>query len=342
MKAGAAAALAAAALFGLSAPLSKLLLGHIGPQLLAALLYLGAGIGLTLVRLVRRPTEAQLQRRDLPLLLAIIVSGGVAGPLLLMLGLSRLSAVTGALLLNLEAPFTMALAVFFGEHVGRRAALAGALVVAASVLLGYAPGPVGGPHPGLGALLVAAACLAWGLDNNLTQRLSLRDPVVIVQWKTLGAGLAAVPIALLRSPIPDGATLGAALALGFLCYGVSIVLDVWALRLLGAAREAPLFATAPFVGAIAAVPILGERLRLWDVAAALAMIAGVWLLIRERHSHVHTHEAVEHEHLHTHDDPHHQHHHDVMPDQPHSHPHRHERLTHDHPHTPDLHHRHKH
>jgi drug/metabolite transporter (DMT)-like permease len=338
---GTVAALLGAALFGLSAPLAKLLLGHIGPQLLAGLLYLGAGIGLSIVRILRRSQEAPLSRRDLPLLFAIMVSGGVLGPLLLMLGLSRLSAVAGALLLNLEAPFTMILAIFFGEHLGKRAALAGALIVGAALLLGLSPGPVTGSW--LGALLVAAACLAWGLDNNLTQRLSLKDPIVIVQWKTLGAGLFAVPLAFLAgAALPDGKSLGAALALGFFSYGISIVLDVHALRLLGAAREAPLFATAPFVGALAAIPLLHERPRLSDLGAAILMSAGVWLLLRERHGHLHTHEEIEHEHLHSHDDPHHQHHHEVPPDAPHSHPHRHERLTHDHPHTPDLHHRHKH
>jgi drug/metabolite transporter (DMT)-like permease len=338
---GATAALVAAALFGLSAPLSKLLLGHIGPQLLAGLLYLGAGIGMSIVRLFRKSGEAPLQRRDVPLLVAVILSGGVAGPLLLMLGLGKLSAVAGALLLNLEAPFTMLLAVGFGEHLGRRAALAGLLVVGASLVLALQPGSVGGDW--LGALFVALACLCWGLDNNLTQRLSLRDPIVIVQWKTLGAGLFAVPLALfMGGKLPDGGALTAALALGFGCYGVSIVLDVWALRLLGAAREAPLFATAPFVGALLAMPLLHERPRLVDVGAALLMLGGVYVLLRERHGHEHTHEPLEHDHAHTHDDPHHHHHHDVIPEGPHTHPHRHEGLTHEHPHTPDLHHRHKH
>jgi drug/metabolite transporter (DMT)-like permease len=258
-----------------------------------------------------------------------------------MLGLQRLSAVAGALLLNLEAPFTMVLAIFFGEHLGRRAALAGALIVAAALLLGFSPGPVGVSWPG--ALLVAGACFMWGLDNNLTQRLSLRDPLTIVQWKTLGAGLFAVPLAFVNhAAVPSGGVLGAALALGFFSYGISIVLDVWALRLLGAAREAPLFATAPFVGALAAIPLFHQLPRALDGVAAALMILGVRFLLREKHGHVHTHDPVEHEHLHSHDDPHHRHPHDPMPEAPHSHPHRHERLTHDHPHTPDLHHRHKH
>jgi drug/metabolite transporter (DMT)-like permease len=338
---GSICALLGAALFGLSAPLAKLLLGSISPQLLAGLLYLGAGIGLSIVRLFRKSSESQLQRKDLPLLAGIIVFGGVIGPLLLMLGLSRVSAVTGALLLNLEAPFTMTLAIFFGEHLGRRAVLAGVLIVGASLLLSLGPGNLDGEI--IGSLCVAAACLSWGVDNNLTQRISLRDPIAIVQWKTLGAGLFAVPLALaMHARFPSAKLTSLALLLGLGSYGISIVLDVFALRLLGAAREAPLFATAPFVGALAAIPLLHERPRALDGAAALIMLGGVWLLLREKHGHAHTHEPIEHEHLHTHDDGHHGHTHQPMPEGPHSHPHRHERLTHDHPHTPDLHHRHKH
>jgi drug/metabolite transporter (DMT)-like permease len=349
MTRGVVCALLAAALFGLSAPLGKLLLGHVAPQLLAGLLYLGAGIGLTLVRLVRRSSEPALRQNDAPLIAGVIVFGGVIGPLLLLVGLSRVSALEGALLLNLEAPFTMALAVLFGEHLGRRAALAGLLVVGGSALLGLAPFFAGEPLGGeaLGALAIAGACLAWGLDNNLTQRLSSKDPIVIVQWKTLGAGLFAVPLALVMGArLPPLPVCGAALLLGLLSYGASIVLDVWALRLLGAAREATLFATAPFVGAVAAVPLLGDRPRPLDLAAGALMVAGVWLLIREKHGHLHRHDAADHEHAHTHDDPHHQHTHADGEAPPagvaHSHPHHHDALEHDHAHTPDLHHRHKH
>jgi len=345
MKRGVVCALFAAALFGLSAPLGKLLLGHVPPQLLAGLLYLGAGIGLSVVRLARRSSDPPLRQNDAPLLAGVILFGGVIGPLLLLVGLSRVSALTGALLLNLEAPFTMALAVLFGEHLGRRAALAGLLVVGGSALLGLGPGALGGQS--LGALAIAGACLSWGLDNNLTQRLSSKDPIVIVQYKTLGAGLFAVPLALVMGAhLPAAPLCAAALALGLFSYGASIVLDVWALRLLGAAREAPLFATAPFVGAAAAVPLLGDRPRPLDLAAAALMVAGVWLLIREKHGHLHHHHAMDHEHAHTHDDPHHRHAHPdgetPPPGVAHSHPHHHDAMEHEHPHVPDAHHRHKH
>jgi drug/metabolite transporter (DMT)-like permease len=251
--------------------------------------------------------------------------------------------MAGALLLNLEAPFTMALAVlFFGEHLGRRAALAGALIVGGASLLALAPGDL--RARGVGVACIAAACLAWGLDNNLTQRLSLKDPIALVQWKTLGAGACNIALAAaLGARWPGARTASAALALGFLSYGLSIVLDVWSLRLLGAAREAALFTTAPFVGALASVALLGDPMRPLDGAAAALMLAGVVALVRERHGHRHTHEPLEHEHAHTHD-AHHQHAHAPgdPSGEPHSHRHRHEPLTHDHPHVPDLHHRHRH
>jgi hypothetical protein len=154
---------------------------------------------------------------------------------------------------------------------------------------------------------------------------------------TLGLALA------LGEALPRPAILLAALGVGVFSYGMSIVLDVYALRLLGAAREAALFATAPFAGALAAVPILGEGMGAAELAAATLMASGVVLLLRERHSHAHAHEPLEHDHSHVHD-AHHQHAHDPgeVVREPHSHAHRHVGLVHDHPHVPDLHHRHEH
>jgi drug/metabolite transporter (DMT)-like permease len=247
------------------------------------------------------------------------------------------------LLHTLEAPFTMALAVLlYREHLGRAAALSALLVLAGSLVLALGPGPLRVDL--LGAAAVAGACLSWGIDNNLTQRLSLRDPVEVVTIKTLSAGLCSGALAIARGAAwPPATVVAAALVLGVFSYGISIVLDVYALRLLGAAREAAFFATAPFAGALAAVPILGERIRPLDLGAAALMLAGVVLLVRERHEHPHTHEALEHEHLHSHD-AHHQHAHPpgTPTGEPHSHRHRHEPLNHTHRHMPDLHHRHRH
>lgn len=341
---GAALGLLAAALFGVSAPLSKRLLGDVSPQVLAGLLYLGAGLALSLYRLVRpATTEAPLARADVPKLAVLVAAGGVAGPLLMLLGLQRTSAVTGSLLLNLEAPFTIALAVLvFREHLGRYAAGAAALIVGGAVILRLQPGAHGADTSGV--LLLAGACAAWALDNNLTQRLSLRDPFALVRVKTLAAGSFNLALGLLltgRLPSPRVAV--AALLLGSVSYGASVVLDAYALRLVGAAREAAYFATAPFLGALVATLITDERLGWSDGLAMAVMAAGVALLLHERHGHSHTHEALDHAHAHVHDE-HHQHAHGPGDpgEEPHAHAHHHAPLAHDHSHTPDAHHRHRH
>ena len=371
--------LAAAGLFGASAPLAKRLLPGATPVMLAGLFYGGAGLALTAWGLARRwssaggsRAEAPLRRSDLPTLAAIVVLGGVVGPISLLWGLGHLSGISGALLLNLEAPLTALLAVLlFREHLGWRSAVAILIIVAAAALLASADAPAsdsGGPSPGAGgftlhgalpALAIGFACLVWSFDNNLTQRLSVRDPLAVVRIKALAAAACNLALALATgSPLPSSGVLAAALVVGAASYGVSVVLDFRALRLLGAAREAAYFATAPFAGALLAVPLLGQRPGTLELVAGLAMVAGVVLLIRDRHSHRHTHEALEHDHLHVHDQ-HHQHRHDAAPGfqagfqagfldgssdprAPHAHPHRHDPITHEHPHTSDIHHRHRH
>jgi drug/metabolite transporter (DMT)-like permease len=247
------------------------------------------------------------------------------------------------LLLNLEAPFTMAIAVaFFREHLSRSAAMAAGLIVVGATLLQVRPGDVSGDAVGVLCVALASAC--WAIDNNLTQRLSLRDPIAIVRAKTLAAGAFNIVLALsLGHKLPSPKMTSLALALGVVSYGVSVVLDAYALRFIGAAREAAYFATAPFFGAFASVIVLGERLTTADVSALGAMGLGVLLMLRERHGHVHAHEALEHEHMHEHDE-HHRHGHPpgTPTTTPHSHAHRHEPLVHEHPHVSDLHHRHRH
>ena len=194
------------------------------------------------------------------------------------------------------------------------------------------------------ALAIACACLSWAIDNNLTQRLSLRDPIVVVRIKALGAGTCTLALALaMGEKLPRTGVLLPALLVGIASYGVSILLDMYALRILGAAREAAFFATAPFMGAVAAIPLLGESPGLAHVLSAMLIGIGVFLLVRERHGHLHAHEEMEHDHAHVHDE-HHRHEHDASesPGEPHAHPHRHVALVHDHPHVPDLHHRHRH
>ena len=346
---GALFGLSAAVLFGMSLPFAKLLLPETGPMMTAGLLYLGAGLGLLLFEITGRPwlksglNEAPVGRADAGSLAGVVLIGGMLGPFLMLVGLERLSGVVTSLLLNLETPFTVLVALLvFREHLVRQE-LAGVLaIVVAAGILTYQPGAILGDI--FGILAVLGACLCWAIDNNLSQRLSLRDPLVVTRIKTLGAGLAMLGLAAVTGQQwPAIKITLATLFLGLISYGVSLVIDMRALRLLGAAREAGFFATAPFIGALVAVPVLGEQWGMQDVTATVLMICGIALLLRAHHAHTHQHEEVEHDHIHLHEE-HHNHDHDgeAILQEPHTHPHRHLPLTHDHPHLSELHHRHEH
>jgi len=338
-------ALGAAALFGASTPFAKLLLGEVSPLVLAAILYLGSGIGLA-AWLALRPGNIPLAgfgRSDWPWIAAAILAGGVAGPVLLMSGLARSDAASASLLLNLEAVLTAAIAwTVFRENVDRRVFAGMAAIVAGGILLsaGAAPRTDGL----LGAALIAAACLAWAIDNNLTRRVSGGDAATLACLKGLTAGTVNLALALaIGAPLPEAAGWVGAGLLGFLGYGVSLTLFIVALRHLGTARTGAYFSVAPFLGAALALALLGERPDASFWAAAALMALGVWLHLSERHAHEHSHQALEHEHEHLHD-AHHHHAHAFDWDgrEPHAHRHRHESLVHSHPHYPDLHHRHTH
>lgn len=340
-------ALAAAMLFGASTPAAKLLAGNVPPFLLAGLLYAGSGIGLSLWIALRAattpPGSPPIARADIPWLAGAIISGGVAGPVLLMFALSTTTASTASLLLNLEGVFTALIAWFvFGENFDRRIALGMVLIVAAGALAAVEPGSLRGMS--IGALFVAAACFAWAIDNNLTRRVSAGDPVTISAIKGVAAGAVNIAIALaLGNAWPPLTQVAAAGLVGLLGYGVSLALFVVALRELGAARTGAYFSIAPFAGVALALAALGESAGpLFWLALPLAA-AGVWLHVSERHAHEHLHEPLEHAHSHTHDE-HHRHAHDFdwEGSEPHSHAHRHGRMLHSHPHYPDIHHRHNH
>jgi drug/metabolite transporter (DMT)-like permease len=339
---GAIAGLASALAFGASAPLAQRLVRDGDPQQLAGLLYAGAAACLWLVGGPARRHEARLRRADLGRLAAVTGFGGVLGPVLLLVGLQHVTGTTGALTLNLEALFTAVLAVWwFGEHLGRRSWVAGASIVLGGVVLALAPGAMGGDALGVG--LIAAACACWALDNNLTQQLTVRDPISVVRTKATVAAVVNVVIGGARETSwPEGRIVVAALALGAVSYGASIVLDAYALRLIGAAREAALFATAPFAGVLLAVA-LGEPFTAVSAVALGLMAIGAAGMLTDRHAHVHTHHALAHEHRHVHDE-HHRHDHPagVDPREPHSHWHEHEPIVHAHPHVSDVHHRHEH
>jgi len=341
-------ALLAAALFGASTPLAKVLIGEAAPLVLAGLLYLGSGIGLLawlLFRnLIRLPhEEAMLRRPDLPWLAGSVIAGGIAGPALFMVGLAAIDAASASLLLNLEAVFTAALAwIVFRENVDTRVFLGMVAIVAGGAVLAW---PQAVDRGGLaGPLLIAAACLAWALDNNLTRRISGGDPVVIAAAKGLFAGASTLALGLAHGgSLPGAATSLAAAGVGLAGYGISLVLFILALRDLGTARTGAYFSVAPFFGAALALALFGAPASYAFWIAGTLMAIGVWLHLTERHEHEHVHEATEHEHSHAHDE-HHRHGHDFAWDgrEPHSHLHRHARLAHRHPHYPDTHHRHAH
>ncbi|HMM57283.1 MAG TPA: EamA family transporter [Rudaea sp.] len=341
-----AAALVAALLFGASTPLAKQLLHDLHPVLLAGLLYLGSGIGLGLIRLIRDLGwhTPSISRRDWLWLLLAIGFGGVLGPLALMLGLTTTSAAAASLLLNLEAVLTAVLAwVVFRENTDRRVVLGMMLIVAGAVLLAW-PGSFRGAGLGWGAVLITGACLCWALDNNFTRKVSASDALFLAGFKGVVAGTVNTGIALsLGAHLPAAFAVGEAMMLGLLGYGISLVLFVLALRGLGSARTGAYFSTAPFMGAAIAILAFGDHASMMFWLAAVLMGGGVWLHLTERHEHLHTHEAIVHTHRHVHD-LHHQHAHDFDWDghEPHTHLHTHERITHSHPHYPDIHHQHRH
>jgi drug/metabolite transporter (DMT)-like permease len=342
--------LIAAVLFGASAPLCKLLLGEIAPIPLAAFLYLGSGVGTFLLFQFQRiqnngrELEAPLTRPDLPWLIGAVLSGGVAAPILLLMGLNQTPASTASLLLNFESVATTLIAVvFFKETIDRRVAWAIGLVTLASILLTWTGGAWGFS---LGALGVVGACFLWGLDNNLTRHISAKNPLILVSLKGLGAGTFSLALStVLGQPIPSLKIILLTMFVGVFSYGISIQLFILAMRQLGAARTSTLFGIAPFVGVVLSIILAREMPQTLFWLSLPIMIMGAWFMLTENHHHPHVHEAVEHIHNHSHPDEHHDH---ACPsDVPlyngfHSHGHTHAILTHVHTHTPDLHHIHEH
>jgi drug/metabolite transporter (DMT)-like permease len=341
-KPGVAAALGAALLFGAGTPLAKLLLDTVSPWMLAGLLYLGSGLGLTLYRSLVSAPAVQLHRDDLFWFAGAIIAGGVVGPVLLMIGLNGMPASGASLLLNAEGVFTAVLAWFaFKENFDRRIALGMVAIVAGATVLSF-PGEArfAGLWP---TLAILGACFAWGIDNNLTRKISLTDATWIASVKGLVSG--AVNLILAASSgasMPALPQLAGAMVVGFLAYGVSLALFVIGLRHLGTARTGAYFSVAPFFGALLAI-LMGEPVTMPLLIAGALMALGTWLHLTERHEHEHVHRVEEHDHEHVHDE-HHQHQHDVPVaiGIKHGHLHLHHPLIHAHSHFPDAHHRHSH
>ncbi len=342
-------ALLAALLFGLSAPLSKVLLGEIAPIPLAGLLYLGSGLAALAMLLFQSRAaaegEARLQRGDWRWLMGALLTGGVAAPIILLFSLQATPAATAALLLNFEGVATTIIAgVIFHEAIGRRVGWAIACITLASIILSWESNGQWGLS--LGALGILLACALWGLDNNFTRNISAKNPLTIVAWKGMGAGLFSIVLALLLGQrLPAIAIALRALLLGSVSYGLSIMFFILALRDLGAARTSALFSSSPFIGMLLAFILFRDPLTTPFLLALPVMAAGTLLLMGEAHQHEHYHPQLAHEHRHRHDDAHHTHLH-ASGGNPahgwHSHEHTHTSETHAHPHTPDLHHRHSH
>ena len=344
-------------LFGASTPFAKLLAGAMSPVLLAGLLYLGSGLGLFALRLLRdRGWKASgMHAGEWRWLLGAILFGGIAGPVALMVGLASTPASTASLMLNLEAVLTAALAwLVFRENAGARVLVGMAAIVAGGIVLAWQPDGATAPAgtgtgtgvawPVHGLLAIALACLCWAIDNNLTRKVSASDAVFIAAAKGTVAGLVNTGVALAQgAALPAPAVLAATAAVGLAGYGLSLVLFVLALRGLGSARTGAYFSTAPFMGAALSLLFPGESAGTAFWVAGALMALGVLLHLTEHHEHEHTHEAMAHEHLHVHDE-HHQHAHEAGWDgqEPHVHFHVHGPMTHKHPHYPDVHHQHTH
>jgi drug/metabolite transporter (DMT)-like permease len=309
------------------------------------LLYLGSGLGLALMRLLRDKGWASpgLPCQEWPWLLGAIAFGGVFGPLLLMVGLAHTSAANASLLLNLESVLTAVIAwLVLRESTDRRIVMGMVLIVVGGAVLVWPSGKVADDW--VGSLALAGACLAWAIDNNFTRRVSATDAVFIAGSKGLVAGCVNTSLGLaLGAAWPATGLVASAMVIGFLGYGLSLVLFVLALRGLGTARTGAYFSTAPFVGAALSIALFSEPVSAVFWLAAGLMGAGVWLHLSEHHAHDHQHTALTHAHPHRHD-AHHQLPHGADWDgtEPHTHAHPHEPLIHRHAHFPDIHHRHSH
>jgi drug/metabolite transporter (DMT)-like permease len=279
-------------------------------------------------------------------LVAAVGFGGVLGPLALFSGLRWTSGYVAGLLLNFEAVFTVGLGAFFArERVGLRGLAGIALVIGGAFALSSVGGSTDGSTRPMGALLVVLACACWALDNNFTQRISLRDARQIVAIKGLVGGITMLALATALGQIgtwTPGRLVGV-LLVGAVSYGLSIVLFIRGLRELGVIQTGALFALAPAFAALLSWLLLHEAVPPFALLALSGMTAGAVLLATDTHAHAHTHEAIEHTHVHEHDEHHlHEHKSGELIRVPHEHRHRHERLTHAHRHAHDVHHRHPH
>ncbi len=341
-----ACAILAAALYGISSPFSKLLLQEIPPTMMAALLYLGAGVGMLMVNVTRQilhkeQREAQITVKEIPYIFGMIALD-IAAPVLLMFGLSLTTAANASLLNNFEIVTTSFIAmIIFKEAVGRRMWIAILLITTSSFVLSV--NDARSLHFSIGSLFVIMACVCWGFENNCTRMLSMKDPRQIVVYKGLGSGMGALAISIIMKQFSNDITyILIAMLLGFVAYGLSIYFYLLAQRQLGAARTSSYYAAAPFLGVFISWLLFREQITVNFIIALGIMLLGTYFAVTELHRHPHIHEPITHEHKHSHEDGHHGHQHENGFLGEHSHIHEHMEVVHTHSHTPDLHHQHSH
>jgi drug/metabolite transporter (DMT)-like permease len=335
-------AILSALLFGAATPLSKNLLDHLSSFQLAGLLYIGAALGVAIlvIRDKKFTWPWHMDRVNAFRLLGAVLFGGMLGTVLLLAGLRLANAASVSMWLNLEMVATAILGHFiFKDHLTKTGWLAAGGILVSAIILTSGEGSAGI----LAGILVALACVCWGIDNHLTALIDGITPAQSTLWKGLVAGTTNLLIGISIAPLTGsfGSVMGG-LILGVFAYGFSIVLYITAAQQLGATRSQLIFSSAPFWGILLSILILGEKFT-WQLAIAILLfVVSLLLLMREQHQHSHVHQGVTHDHPHRHDDGHHDHHEGEQPDGWHSHPHKHDFLKHAHPHWPDIHHRHTH
>lgn len=339
-------AILAALLYGISSPLSKILLVKISPILMAALLYLGAGLGMFVINLYhvlakKERLEAKMTSKEMPFIIGMVLLD-IAAPIFLMVGLTMTTSSNASLLNNFEIVATSLIALFiFKEMIGKRMWFAIILITTSSIILSVSD--LSSISFSSGSIFILLACVSWGFENNCTRMLSLKDPLQIVVVKGLGSGLGSLIIAFVIDELSyNWLYMIYTLILGFVAYGMSIFLYIKAQRELGAARTSAFYAMAPFIGVIISWIVLHEAITTTFIIALIIMIIGTYYAVSENHQHSHIHVMGIHEHKHNHNNQHHNHSHDIEIDGEHSHEHTHEVIKHSHKHLPDMHHKHKH
>lgn len=331
-------------LFGIATPFSKILLDNLNSFQLAGLLYLGAGIAMVpAIMKTGSPVMLLFSRRNVGRTIGIVLFGGLLGPLLLLMGLQAANAASVSIWLNMELVATAILGVLvFKDSLDKLTWIGVALTVLAGVITSFGEGISGLAS----ALLIAAACFCWGIDNHLTALTDGATPHAVTFVKGVVAGTVnlLIGISISDGSAAAGSILGA-LAVGAFSYGLSIVLYVTAAQNIGATRGQILFSTAPLWGVILCYAFFQDTFHWTHIVSIVLLTLAVVVINMVSHAHPHTHDIIEHIHYHKHNDGHHTHSHEdgsISANRGHSHLHVHNALTHEHPHYPDLHHRHKH